>query len=219
MYNNYPEKRIQPMRKAMGIMLIAAICLTFGFVQVQAGEGCGSKDKTNATKVSASSCAGSDATAKLTSDSKAACDAAKAAYCTPEECAEWTKMCEKYDGKCENRTISIKGMTCTGCENDVKTTLMKVDGVLEVLKVSHTSEVAIVCVDPSKMSDNSTLITPVVNKGYKAEIIPAVATTETSSDSKKAGCAMSCTPEQMKACGASKTDQTEAKKEETKKDY
>ena len=206
------------MRKAMGIILIAAICLTFGFVQIQAGEGCASQEKTTSANTSAKSCAAGDVTAKLTS-SNAACDAAKAAYCTPEECAEWTKMCEKYDGKCENRTISIKGMTCTGCENDVKTTLMKVDGVLEVLKVSHTSEVAIVCVDPSKMSDNSTLITPVVNKGYKAEIIPAVATTETSSDSKKAGCAMSCTPEQMKACGASKTDQTEAKKEETKKDY
>ncbi|MFH2049440.1 MAG: cation transporter [bacterium] len=206
------------MRKAMGIILIAAICLTFGFIQVQAGEGCASNDKTTSANASSKSCAAGDATAKLTG-SNAACDAAKAAYCTPEECAEWSKLCEKYNGKCENRTISIKGMTCAGCENDVKTTLMKVDGVLEVLKVSHTNEVAIVCVDPVKMSDNTSLITPVVNKGYKAEIIPAVATTETSADSKKAACANTCTAAQQKACGASKTDHPDVKKEETQKDH
>lgn len=203
------------MRKALGIILIAVICLTFGFIQVQAGEGCGSKAKTDATKASASTCASGDVKAKLTSDSKAACDAAKAAYCSPEECAQWAKICEKYDGKCENRTISVKGMTCGGCENDIKTTLAKVDGVLEVLKVSHTNEVAIVCVDPSKMTDNTALITPVVNKGYKAEIMPAVATTGTTTDALKAGCAKTCTAAQMKACGA----KADAKKEETKKDY
>lgn len=209
------------MRRAMGIILIAAICLTFGFVQVQAGACCGSKAKTTSANASASSCGGSDLTVKLTSGSKACCDGAMSANCTPEECAEWSKMCEKYNGKCENRTISIKGMTCTGCENSVKAALIGVDGVLNVLKVSHTNEVAIVCVDPSKMTDNSSLITSVVNKGYKAEIIPAVATTITFTDALavKAGCAMSCTPEQMKACGAAKTDHADTKKEETKKDY
>ncbi len=118
------------MRKTLGIILFAVICLTFGFTQVQAGPGCGSKD----------------VEAKLTS-SKASCDPSKSNYCTPEECADWKKICEKYDGKCENRTISIKGMTCGGCENSIKTTLLGVDGVLEVLKVSHTQEVAIVCFD------------------------------------------------------------------------
>ena len=185
------------MKKALGIILVAVICLTFGFIQVQAGEGCGGKD----------------VSAKLTSSSKATCYASIAKYCTPEECAELENICKKYDGKCETRTISIKGMTCSGCENSVKATILKVDGVLEVLKVSHTSEVAIVCVDPSKMSDNEVLITPIVNKGYKAEIIPAVATTNTTVDAKKTGCAKTCTEAQIKACGASKAHHPDAKKE------
>lgn len=184
------------MKKALGIILIAVICLTFGFNQIQAGEGCGSKD----------------VSAKHTSSSKAACYANIAKYCTPEECAELENICKKCDGKCESRTISIKGMTCTGCENSIKTTISKIDGVLEVLKVSHTKEVAIVCVDPAKIKNDDALLAPILNKGYKAEIITVAATASTDAPAAKTGCAKTCTDAQIKACGASKTHQ-DTKKE------
>ena len=95
----------------------------------------------------------------------------------------------------------------------IETTISKIDGVLEVLKVSHTKKVAIVCVDPSKISDNEALIKPIINKGYKAEIITVAATASTDATAAKTGCAKTCTDAQIKACGASKVHHTDTKKE------
>ena len=134
---------------------------------------------------------------------KAGTDAAKKELCglTPEECA---KLCGE-GVKCEVRAISIKGMTCVGCENMVTAELEKVPGVLKVAKISHKEEMALVCVDGSKCQAGS-LTKAVASKGYKAEIIPAVATEAAPAVEKKVtkkGCnPAACDPS---ACGSKKT--------------
>ena len=188
------------MRKAITTAMILALCLAFGTAMVSAGDNCGAK-KTSEKTAMKSSCSGSDVTAKLISGDKKHCDySAKdcGAYCTPEECAEWAKTCEKYGDKAEIRMISVKGMTCAGCENSIKATLTSTPGVLDVVKVSHKKGVAIVIVDKNT-AKNDALTTSVVNKGYEAQIIPAVATTTDNAEVKKAsstkmpGCAATCT--------------------------
>jgi len=137
------------------------------------------------------------------SKASAGTDAAKKELCglTLEECA---KLCG--DGvKCEVRTISIKGMTCVGCENMVTAELQKVPGVIRVAKISYKEELALVCVDASKCQTGS-LTKAVASKGYKAEIIPAVATEAAPAVEKKVtkkGCdPAACDPS---ACGSKKT--------------
>jgi copper chaperone len=65
-------------------------------------------------------------------------------------------------------------MTCGGCENSVKTALEDVPGVIKVAKISYKDGVALVCFDPEKGKTDA-MTTAVTNKGYEAEIIPAVA--------------------------------------------
>ena len=72
------------------------------------------------------------------------------------------------------RTISVKGMTCAGCESAVSAALAEVPGVVEVVKVCHHSAQAMVKIDPTAAKDEA-LVTAVAGKGYDAEIIPAVA--------------------------------------------
>ena len=115
-------------------------------------------------------------------NAKTGCSYAKGATGSAQLTAEeHTRLC-KGDGKCEFTAISIKGMTCGGCEKSVSAALTEVPGVLKVVRVSYEEEVAEVCFDPNKTTGEA-LTTAVANKGYEAEIIPAVAT---SSDSK--GC-------------------------------
>ncbi len=102
-----------------------------------------------------------------------------------------------YPGDCAVRTISIKGMTCAGCEQSVTTALMKVPGVVKVASISYKDEKAVVCIDPSKCKDEASLTKAVADKGYAAEIIPAVAKTSEVMDN-----ASSCTPAQKAACGS-----------------
>lgn len=121
------------------------------------------------------------------------------------------------EGQWEMRTISVKGMTCTGCENSVSTALAEVPGVVEVVKVCHQSAEAMVKIDPTAARDEA-LVMAVAGKGYDAEIIPAVAkTVEGGSEgvscpiSAKAMCDKAC-------CGAGKTSQATSDKaaEDTK---
>ena len=64
--------------------------------------------------------------------------------------------------------FSVKGMTCGGCENQVKTALMNHEGVDEVSEVCHVSEQAIVKYDPAKIDPNE--LTAIINKlGYKSK--------------------------------------------------
>ena len=119
---------------------------------------------------------------------------------------EYAELCGD-DGKCEVRAISIKGMTCAGCESILTEELSKVPGVIKVAKVSYKEEMALVCVDGTKCKTEA-LTKAVAAKGYTAEIIPAVAKTTEQIDpkaDKKKGCnPASCVPT---ACGTKKTSQ------------
>jgi len=64
--------------------------------------------------------------------------------------------------------FSVKGMTCGGCENQVKTTLMNIDGVGDVAKVCHVSEHATVSYDPSKVAP-ADLASAISKLGYTSE--------------------------------------------------
>ncbi len=214
------------MRKALAITLALALCLAFGSMQAYAcgGEKTSSVKSAAADKETEAQLASSSTTSEKSCSatkakmigSKQSCSAEKTsqaamvsgekscaamkgasakAFCSPEQCAEWKQMCEKYGEGAEIRFMSIKGMTCGGCESSVKAGLMKIDGVHEVAEVSHKSEVAVVIVDASKIQEES-LTKTVVNKGYQAEIMPAVAhvsdNPSATSASSKAGCNMPC---------------------------
>jgi copper chaperone CopZ len=80
------------------------------------------------------------------------------------------------DGEWSTRTISVRGMTCTSCEKSISAALAEVPGVVEVVKVCHKSAEAVVRVDAEKVKD-AELTVAITNKGYQAEVIPAVAKT------------------------------------------
>ena len=83
---------------------------------------------------------------------------------------------EQTDSKWETKTIAVKGMTCEASEESVSASLAKTPGVVEVVKVCHMSKHAIVKVDPAVAQDNL-LTKAITDKGYEAEMIPAVAKT------------------------------------------
>jgi copper chaperone CopZ len=149
------------------------------------------------------------ASAQLTGD-KAAC----AAACKTMSAAECAAMCGSmspealgkhlgYNGKVQLVNMSVKGMTCGGCETSVKASLEKIDGVVKVCAISYKDNVALVAIDPAKVKSD-VLTTTVTNKGYAAEIIPAVATTGTTTTDAHKG----CTAEQKAACEAKKAAET-----------
>jgi copper chaperone CopZ len=51
----------------------------------------------------------------------------------------------------ETLTLSVKGMTCGGCENAVKRGLARLDGVGEV-SASHVEAKVVVTFDPARVS-------------------------------------------------------------------
>jgi copper chaperone CopZ len=71
-------------------------------------------------------------------------------------------------------TFNVKGMTCAGCENQVKTALKNHKGVTEVVKVSHESDKAVVKYDPTKV-EAAKLASVVTKIGFEAEVMPAAA--------------------------------------------
>ncbi|MEE8577614.1 MAG: cation transporter [candidate division Zixibacteria bacterium] len=101
------------------------------------------------------------------------------------------KDCKIAGAKCEMVSMSIEGMTCGGCEKSLETMLSEIDGVLKVKSISHKTGQALVCIDASKVKQ-SMLTTALVNKGYKAEIIPAVATTATTVNATTVGAKKAC---------------------------
>ncbi|MBD3258291.1 hypothetical protein GF377_07645 [candidate division GN15 bacterium] len=111
---------------------------------------------------------------------------------TPDECREYSNS-TKY----EMVNMNISGMTCGGCESQVKATLASVKGVEKVAKVDHKSGTALVIVKKDAHC-NDMLTTAVTNKGYDASVIPAVATSETASKDKS--CSASAAAK--KACAA-----------------
>jgi len=189
------------MRKVLSISMVAALCIMLASAMAFAGPNCGAS-KTADKTASKSECTSTKATkAEMVSAEKKTCSVsgktvAGEMNCSPEECAAWEKMAAKHEGS-EVRLMSVKGMTCGGCESSVKASLAKMDGVYEVAKVCHKGEVAVVVVDPKKVQDDA-LAQTVTNKGYEAQIMPAVATTSTEAGAKKASgdkpsCAKTCT--------------------------
>ncbi len=64
-------------------------------------------------------------------------------------------------------TCDVEGMTCAGCEINVKMAVNKLDGVKEV-KASFADGTAEVTVDPEKVSEQDVI--DAINKmGYKAK--------------------------------------------------
>ena len=177
----------------------------------QTKAACGSKTEgANATMIGANgSCSASKTTATTASANgeKGSCNYAGQKL-TAEECAkmmgsmspeECAKVCG-YDGKMEMVNMSIKGMTCGNCEGSVTTALEKVDGVVKVLSVNYKDGSALVCIDPAK-TKAETLTQTVTDKGYEAQIIPAVAMTGTGTTD-KAACMKTCSAEEKAACAA-----------------
>lgn len=168
---------------------------------VSSKSGCASK--ASAEMVSSKSGCASAAKAEMASADKGACAMSMEeclAKCgmTPEECKTYSD-----NTKYELVNMNISGMTCGGCESQVRATLASVKGVEKVAKVDHKSGTALVVMAKGNAC-GETLTTAVTNKGYKAEVIPAVAHAETAS-ADKAGCAAS-----KAACAATCADKAKA---------
>ncbi|HPC12180.1 MAG TPA: cation transporter [candidate division Zixibacteria bacterium] len=221
------------MRKVFTVALVLAVAMMFAGAAAYADGSCAVKKTAESASAKSACTAGKTAEAKMTSAENAGCSGHKTgetamtaagscanakfmagcdpSFCTPEDCAAWGKMCQAHGENAEVRMMSVKGMTCTGCENSIKAALEKAPGVLEVAKVDHKRGLAVVIVDKT-MAKNDDMTTLVTNKGYEAQIIPAVATTGTAapaakvSDGAKKSCAATC----AKPCDKAKSTETKA---------
>lgn len=204
------------MKKLTLIGLSALLLVAFIGSSALAGEGCGAAKA--AAKTDGAGC------------QKAAQDECLKLYgLTAEECK---KMCADHEN-CGLTKISIKGMTCGGCESQVTSALSEIEGVNTVMKVDYKEGFALVCADPAKV-DTKVLTAAVINTGYQAEVVPAVAITGTeiaapqittgkagcgggsASKSDKSSCAKTCSDKAKEACGSHKTaDNTDTKSDES----
>lgn len=173
---------------------------------------------TGASTVSGKSLCASDDKAEKTTETKATLTGAKGKTCSladPSSCTTEAKSANATetvgDGAYAVKTMSVKGMTCVGCENTISAALMQVPGVVEVVSIDHKTGEAIVKVDPVKAVD-SELTMAVVNKGYEAEIIAAVAK---STDTKAAGMVCPATGTKVSCMKSCTTDETSATQKKT----
>ncbi|MDX9858504.1 MAG: cation transporter [candidate division Zixibacteria bacterium] len=195
---------------------------------VSSKSACGAK--VDATQANAkancdpSACASKATTAAATSDAKATMVGSKSSCGATATKAGAESACSA--GKSDVTTaaadadmagftlvkMSVNGMTCGGCEKSVTAALEKVDGVVKVKKVCSSEGVALVYVDPAKVKDNALLTTAVANKGFAAEVIPAVSKTSSETSMTKTGadaCSKTCTAAEKAACsGTKKTSET-----------
>ena len=177
---------------------IAALAiLAIVSMPVQAGPGCGKGDKAGCSALG----------------SKAACGPTDKGACmtkygmSEEDCK---KLCKTLSGNCDFTEISITGMTCTSCETILTGALEKVPGVAKVVMISYKDGKAVVAVDRKKAKGDF-LVKAVADNGYKAEIIPAVATTVETKPA--ANSKVSCSAATKAACAATgKTCPSAAKK-------
>ncbi|UCC45095.1 MAG: heavy-metal-associated domain-containing protein [Candidatus Zixiibacteriota bacterium] len=183
-----------------GIVVVTLIALLTG--GAFAGQTCGLKAK------SAGKPTAQEASAKADF-----CTATAAKHCaeklgiTYEECV---KLCES--GHLTLVNLSIDGMTCSGCEGRITGWLKESPGVIRVNSVSHKDGSGSVYFDTRK-GKVADMVKAVVDHGYMAEVIPAVATVTETTGTKtaKAGCdpakcAMKCLKDMAK------TKATEEKK-------
>ena len=202
------------MKKILVFGLSALLMVAFVSSSALAGAGCGAHKAETKAVTSTAKMHGMTAEecAKLCGMTPEEC--AKLCGMTPEECA---KMCEGH-ANCDFTRMSIKGMTCGGCETTITTALSSIDGVNRVIKVDHKEGFALVCCDPTKVEGKS-LTSAVINKGYQAEIIPSVAkTSEAKANWEPASTKIGCSPTCAKTCAAlQKTTGCPSGKTKTKK--
>ncbi|MCH7690975.1 MAG: heavy-metal-associated domain-containing protein [candidate division Zixibacteria bacterium] len=154
----------------------------------------GTTSKSSASLAGGSSCAYKNSTtsAKLAS---ATCSPEQIEACLASVKANHAELCAAAKD-CNYTKMSIKGMTCAGCENSIKAALMNLDGVNKVLGVCYKSGYAAVCANPDKAS-SEVLLKAVSARGFDAEIIPAVAIISTDAKTSTIGYT-------GKTCGAAK---------------
>jgi copper chaperone CopZ len=191
----------------LGLLALTALLIPAGSF---AGEGCGAA-KTSGTAQTSQVMAKGQCTAEMAN----ACSAKLGM--TPEECQ---KLCA--GGEYTMVNMSIKGMTCTGCESTISACLSQLPGVVKVGKISWQEGSAFVLVDNKKVQ-NEVIVKAVSDKGYQAEIIPAVSVTPIGTQltgnaqvpcgaAAAAGCAKKCS----KPCGSSTSTTKTTEKTETK---
>lgn len=160
----------------------------------------------------ATSFAGNWGTGHKTTDAKQAsahCSEKDVAACaaklglSPEECKKFCAV-ESHSFVC----LSIEGMTCEACEKSITACLEEIPGVMKVGLVSHKDGTAFAVIDTKQVKE-AVLAKAVTKKGYKAEVIPAVAKTdewESKHISIKTGCGAAakrvCSKICAKTCGA-----------------
>jgi copper chaperone CopZ len=199
------------MKKLFVFGMMTLAMLAFVAAPAFAGDNKACTDKTSKTNTTLTSGKTCQASAKnITESVKAhACTGEMAKACaaemgmTEEECRA---LCSKYTLV----RMSIDGMTCTGCENSIKTTLTKMPGVHKVAKVSHKTGSVMVFVEQKHETVQQDMVTAVANKGYKVEIIPAVAKADADANAVKAGTKAGCNQPCSKPCPSKKTGTTSA---------
>ncbi len=151
----------------LGLTLVFAMALISSMAL--AGADC-TKGKADASAC-AKSCGVTTAKACGTADTKTTAEADRAK--TEGTLVNADGQCT-YTGKCSEVTLAISGMTCTGCENTIKTALMAKDGVIKVCAIDYKTGMATVCFDPAKVEGGS-LAQLVSTTGYESKVTTAVA--------------------------------------------
>lgn len=191
------------MKKFMCLSLACLALLAFVAAPTFACDG-GKTTNTSASTTTTNT-DGKLASSTTTADGKACC----AAHSMTTAAAADGKECPFAKGSMVN--MSIKGMTCSHCESEVRASLEQVPGVMKVVSVSYKDGTALVCMDPAKCKEAS-LTSAVSNKGFEAQVIPAVATSTTDSKMKacagmdKAACAKMTKAECAAKCAAAKDE-------------
>ncbi len=173
----------------ISIALIAAFALVGAFTYSTAYT-CGGDKASTATKVNAESksyACGSKADKAEKANatmigSKSDCSSykgTKAAMAAGD--VKDGKSCTVDGVTYEVRNLNIAGMTCGGCEKAVTAALANSPGVHKVEKVNYKEGTAMVWVKADQTCEK-TMVKAVADKGFKAEIIPAVATSSASGE-------------------------------------
>ncbi len=143
---------------------------------------------TAAEKAACQAKASTISTASATDPHKASCSPETIGNCVIEAGVKHSALCGADAAKHYLTSMSIKGMTCAGCESSVRTALMAVEGVKNVVEVCYKAGFAVVCTENPNFN-NESLIKAVSSKGYESQIIPAVAvTTSDASKTEKPAC-------------------------------
>jgi copper chaperone CopZ len=84
-------------------------------------------------------------------------------------------LCTKTN--CQDITLAISGMTCTGCEGIITKALVTNENVFKVESIDYKTGLATICCSKDKIG-GSDLINMIASAGYKAVISTAVSKLE-----------------------------------------